>query len=126
MLPACSPALAEDIAEPADLARHTLLHAVGFAVGWPTWLEQAGQPGLESRCPSLTCDSQVMTLALAGQGGGVALTHRRLLEKRDDLVAPLALAVPSDEGFWLVRPARRRPRTEAARLWEWLVGRVSS
>ncbi|WP_069384529.1 LysR substrate-binding domain-containing protein [Halomonas caseinilytica] len=126
MLPACSPALAEDIAEPADLARHTLLHAVGFAVGWPTWLEQAGQPGLESRCPSLTCDSQVMTLALAGQGGGVALTHRRLLEKRDDLVAPLALAVPSDEGFWLVRPARRRPRTEASRLWEWLVERVSA
>ena len=57
----------------------------------------------------MTCDNQVMTLALASQSGGVALMHRRLLEKRDDLVAPLPLEVPSEEQFWLVRPAKRQP-----------------
>ncbi|XKE46253.1 LysR family transcriptional regulator [Halomonas organivorans] len=121
MLPVCAPSLAERIRAPADLADHTLLHAVGFAVGWPTWLEAVGLAGLVSRCASLTCDSQVMTLALAARGGGVALTHRRLIEGRGDLVAPLDLPVASDEGFWLVRPARRAPREEAARLWDWLV-----
>ncbi|APE30293.1 LysR family transcriptional regulator [Halomonas aestuarii] len=125
MLPVCAPSLAEAIRAPADLARQTLLHAVGFAVGWPTWLERAGLAGLESRCAALTCDSQVMTLALAARGGGVALTHRRLAEARDDLVAPLDLAMPTEEGFWLVRPGRREARPEARQLWDWLVARVS-
>ncbi|MDN3524598.1 LysR substrate-binding domain-containing protein [Halomonas sabkhae] len=121
MLPACSPTLARRIQTPEDLAGQVLLHAVGFAVGWPTWLEQAGVPGLEDRCAAMTCDNQVMTLALASQSGGVALMHRRLLEKRDDLVAPLPLEVPSEEQFWLVRPAKRQPHEEAARLWDWLL-----
>ncbi|TFH86070.1 LysR family transcriptional regulator [Billgrantia azerbaijanica] len=120
LLPVCSPALAEWLREPADLAGHTLLHAVGFAVGWPTWLEQAGVAGLDRHCPALTCDNQVMTLTLASRGGGVALTHRRLSESRDDLVAPFALSVPSEEAFWLVRPRRRSDHAEALLLWEWL------
>lgn len=121
MRPACAPSLAERLQTPEDLAGHTLLHAIGFAVGWPTWLEQAGVAGIERQCPALTCDNQVMTLALASQGGGVALTHHRLLESRRDLVAPFDLAVPSMESFWLVRPLRRQPRDEASLLWDWLV-----
>ncbi|RTR07001.1 LysR substrate-binding domain-containing protein [Halomonas nitroreducens] len=120
MLPVCAPSLAATIREPADLAGHTLLHAVGFAVGWPAWLERAGLAYLESRCAALTCDSQVMSLALAAQGGGVALAHRQLLAARQDLVAPLDLAMPTDEAFWLVRPVRRAPRPEAVCLWDWL------
>ncbi|MGQ4879415.1 LysR substrate-binding domain-containing protein [Billgrantia sp. LNSP4103-1] len=123
MLPACTPALAEALHEPGDLAGQTLLHAVGFAVGWPTWLEQAGVAGLDRHCPAITCDNQVMTLALASQGGGVALTHRRLLENRDDLVTPFALEAASEESFWLVRQSRRQRREEAILLWEWLVAR---
>ncbi|MGM0700927.1 MAG: LysR substrate-binding domain-containing protein [Pseudomonadota bacterium] len=120
LLPACAPSLATTLREPADLAGHTLLHAVGFAVGWTTWLEQAGVAGVEQRCPALTCDNQVMTLTLASLGGGVALTHRRLLEGRDDLVAPFSLAVPSDESFWLVRSARHGAHPDVMLLWEWL------
>lgn len=123
MLPVCAPALAERLATPADLAGQTLLHAVGFAVGWPTWLEAVGATGLESRCAALSCDSQVMTLALAARGAGIALTHRRLVEGRDDLAVAFEWPVPSAERFWLVRPVRRRPRPEAARLWAWLVDR---
>ncbi|WP_163559392.1 LysR substrate-binding domain-containing protein [Halomonas sp. NO4] len=120
LLPVCAPALAERLDEPADLAGHTLLHALGFATGWPNWLEQAGVAGLERHCSALNCDNQVMTLALASRGGGVALTHRRLLESRDDLVVPFALAVPSEERFWLVRPLRRSDHPDALLLWEWL------
>ena len=88
LLPVCTPALARELTKPSDLAGHTLLHAVGFGVGWPGWLQAAGIAHLEAECLSLTCDNQVMTLALASQGGGVALTHRRLLDQRQDLVAP--------------------------------------
>ncbi len=121
MLPACSAETAERLIAPQALAGETLIHAVGFAVGWPAWLERAGLPGLDRQCGSLMCDSQVMSLSLAARGGGVALAHGSLLAKRADLVAPFALSVPSDEGFWLVRPARRAPRPEALLLWNWLV-----
>lgn len=120
MLPVCSPEVAVCLHEPADLAGETLLHALGFAVGWSAWLEQAGVAGLDRQCPALTCDNQVTTLSLAARGGGVALTHSSLLTQRDDLVAPFTLAVPSDENFWLVRPLRRKTHQEAVLLWEWL------
>ncbi|MDX1467167.1 MAG: LysR substrate-binding domain-containing protein, partial [Halomonas sp.] len=120
-----APALAERITEPADLAEHTLLHAVGFEVGWPTWLEAVGVPTLASRCAPLTCDTQTMTLSLAALGEGVALTHRRLVENRDDLVAALDWPVDSDEAFWLVRPARAPAWPEAAMLWDWLRERLA-
>jgi LysR family transcriptional regulator, glycine cleavage system transcriptional activator len=120
LLPACLPEVAAGLAEPADLAGHTLVHVLGFAVGWATWLEAAGLAGLERECPALTCDNQVMGLALAARGGGVALTHRRLLASRDDLVAPFASAVESDERFWLARPSRRECGEEAMALWHWL------
>jgi LysR family transcriptional regulator, glycine cleavage system transcriptional activator len=120
LLPVCSPAVAEALATPADLAGHTLLHASGFGVGWPGWLQAAGVAHLEARCRSITCDHQVMTLSLASQGGGIALTHRRLMEQHLDLVAPFELSVSSAERFWLVRPSKRHVSEEVELLWQWL------
>ncbi|MGP9795839.1 LysR substrate-binding domain-containing protein [Halomonas sp. 86] len=121
LLPVCSPALAATLTTPADLRGHTLLHAVGFGVGWSGWLQAAGVGHLETQCRAMTCDNQVMTLALASQGAGVALIHHRLLEQRNDLVTPFpAISVPSDEQFWLVRPSRRQVDDEAALVWAWL------
>ena len=120
LLPVCAPGVAANLASPADLSGNTLLHALGFAVGWATWLEQAGVAALERDCPALTCDNQVMTLALASQGAGVALAHRRLIQQRDDLVAPYALDIASEESFWLVQSSRRDVGEDAARLWHWL------
>ncbi|MDR5886271.1 MULTISPECIES: LysR substrate-binding domain-containing protein [Halomonadaceae] len=121
LLPVCTPAIAATLGAPSDLAGHTLLHAVGFGVGWPGWLQTAGVSHVEAQCHALTCDNQVMTLALASQGGGVALTHRRLLEQRDDLVAPFSVSVPSEERFWLVRPSRRIVSEDAETVWQWLI-----
>lgn len=124
LLPVCSPALAETLTTPDDLGGHTLLHAVGFGVGWSGWLQAAGVAHLEAQCHSLTCDNQVMTLALASQGAGVALIHRRLLGKRNDLVMPFSVGVSSDERFWLVRPSRRQIGEEAASVWQWLISEI--
>lgn len=121
LVPACAPAVAERLRAPADLAGHTLLHALGFGAGWPAWLEAAGVGGLERRCDSLACDNQVMTLALAARGVGVALAHRRLLAERDDLVVPFDPGLPCAERFWLVRPSRREVGDDARRVWRWLL-----
>ncbi len=69
MVPVCAPAVAARLASPEDLSGETLLHAAGFAVGWPAWLERAGIAGIEDDCPTLICDTQVMTLTLAAAGG---------------------------------------------------------
>ncbi|OAZ91594.1 LysR substrate-binding domain-containing protein [Halomonas sp. G11] len=124
LVPVCTPAIAATLGAPSDLAGHTLLHAVGFGVGWPGWLQTAGASHLEAQCHALTCDNQVMTLALASQGGGIALTHRRLLEQRDDLVAPFSISVPSEERFWLVRPSRRIVSEDAETVWQWLINAI--
>lgn len=120
LLPVCTPGLAASLVSPEDMKGHTLLHALGFAVGWTAWLDQAGVPGLEAGCPALTCDNQVMSLALASQGAGVALAHRRLIQQRDDLVMPFAQGIATQESFWLVRSSRREVRDESQQLWEWL------
>ncbi|WP_227368786.1 LysR substrate-binding domain-containing protein [Halomonas sp. M20] len=120
MLPVCSPATAKRLHTPADIAGETLLHAPGFAVGWSAWFEKAGIDGFETRCLALSCDSQIMTLTLAAQGGGVALIHQGLLGERNDLVAPFDHAAPTEESFWLVRPVKREPHSQAVLLWEWL------
>ncbi|WP_106477672.1 LysR substrate-binding domain-containing protein [Phytohalomonas tamaricis] len=122
MTPVCAPEVAKTLHAPADLVGHTLLHAAGFALGWPAWLDVAGVKGLEEQCQRLICDTQVMTLRLAAYGCGVALVHRRLVGERDELVAPFTRTLPTQEGFWLVRPARRELRDVAATVWDWLAG----
>ncbi|MFG6666943.1 LysR substrate-binding domain-containing protein [Halomonas sp. HNIBRBA4712] len=121
LVPVCEPKLAARLTTPADLAGQTLLHAIGFGVGWAGWCQAAGVPDLESRCHALACDNQITTLTLARGGGGVALTHRRLLGMEPGLVPPFDVDVTSDEQFWLVRPKRRRVSDDAARVWQWLV-----
>ncbi|WP_251977745.1 LysR substrate-binding domain-containing protein [Salinicola avicenniae] len=124
LLPVCSAAVARTLQSPRDLAGQTLLHAAGFAAGWPRWLAEAGMAGLERDCPAMICDTHVTTLALASYGGGVALSHRRLLEASRDLVAPFELDMATEEAFWLVRPASRQPRPPAQALWNWLLDTV--
>ncbi|OHV13798.1 LysR substrate-binding domain-containing protein [Kushneria phosphatilytica] len=120
MTPLCTPAIAERLVSPADLGNETLLHAAGFAVGWPAWLAAAGVEEIAHDTRHLWCDTQVMTLRLAAHGCGVALAHRRLMGLAETLVAPFEIECPTEEGFWLTRPARRSPREPARRVWAWL------
>lgn len=126
IFPVCSPALAAGpprLAEPADLARHTLLHAIGFRDGWAEWLQAAGLAGRVNPRRGLEFDTGVMTVELALRGAGVALGRTCFVKELLDLgrlVAPFSLAVPTDEAFYLVAP-RRRPDSDASRAFrEWL------
>lgn len=120
MMPLCAPSLARTLSTPADLAKHTLLHATGFAVGWSTWLEQAGVAHVEEQARAFWSDTQIMTLRMAEQGFGVALAHRHLADWSPALVAPFDLECSTDENFRLMRPARRRMREPARLVWDFL------
>src|SRR5699024_2727566 len=120
MLPLCAPAIAARLSSAADLGEHTLLHVTGFAVGWSAWLALAGAAEVESQARAFWCDTQIMTLRMAEQGCGIALAHRRLVDRGSTLIAPFELQCPTDAEFWLMRPARKRMRESARRVWEFL------
>lgn len=115
------PALARDIASPADLTRHRLIEISAHRTGWMRLLGEAADVDLAetSFCFS---DSTQIALALAAAGHGVALARA---PATDDLVASYGLVrvlpeleVESGESYHLVyrsaaslSPAARRFRT---------------
>ncbi|NNC23055.1 LysR family transcriptional regulator [Salinisphaera sp. USBA-960] len=120
MVPVCAPALAEQLHEPRDLAGHTLLHATGFSVGWPTWFAAVGLESLEDSMNSLWCDTHIMTLRLAARGIGVALIYERFLADVEGLTVPFETRCTTSEEFWLTCTAQRSLRGPARTVWDYL------
>jgi LysR family transcriptional regulator of beta-lactamase len=69
LTPLCTPAIAERLAEPADLARETLLRSYR-ADDWPDWFRSAGAEPPRVRGPVF--DSSWVMIEAAMQGAGVA------------------------------------------------------
>jgi LysR family glycine cleavage system transcriptional activator len=124
-VPVCSRALLErrPLRKPADLRRHTLLHAAALPGVWAEWLEAAGVPGLTPKA-SLTLDHFYLTLQAAVDGLGVAIGPVALVA--DDvadgrLVKPFAgPALPEWRYFAYLR-RQRGDVTAAIRFRDWLV-----
>ena len=130
VFPVCAPALVDrepPLRQPADLARHTLLHddfdtpLTESTVTWAMWLRAAGVDGVDaSRGPSFTESSMVLLAAIDGQG--VALSRGTLAAgdlAAGRLVKPFDLALPSSWAYFLVYPPayRDRPKIAAFRAW---------
>jgi LysR family glycine cleavage system transcriptional activator len=127
--PVCSPALAEEgLSEPADLARHTLIHVAQTPDAWRDWLRAAGVPGLEPR-RAVVYDHVSIALSAAASGQGVALSTPILCDRwlRDGrLGRPFPGSQRSNETYHFVcRPeGLDDPRITALR--DWLVGRLAA
>jgi LysR family transcriptional regulator, glycine cleavage system transcriptional activator len=131
VFPVCSPALAAGrpgLAEPADLAHHTLLHAIGFRDGWMQWLKAAGIADRVDPRRGLEFDTGVMTIELAIRGAGIALGRTCFVEDLlagGRLVAPFSIATPTEEAFFVVVPTPRRETDVARAFREWLLTEAS-
>lgn len=131
MLPVCSPRLTGELGlplrEPADLARHTLLHLAmdgdtgGMPAEWEPWLNAWGLADLRPAARlSFSSYAEAITAAVAGQG--VALGRRPLV---DGLLADGRLVTPFDAGIASARSyrlivdpaARSRPAVQAFAEW---------
>lgn len=127
VFPVCSPELRDGpprLEHPAELARHTLLHAVGFREGWSDWLARAGAAGLVDAAAGLEFDTSAMTIELALRGAGVALGRSCFVGEHlaaGRLVAPFDLAIPTDEAVYLISPAGRPAESAAERFRVWLL-----
>ena len=125
----CSPSLVEGrvpLREPADLARHVLLHDHSHpedmtTLDWTQWLRAAGVSGVDvSR--GLRFNAAGLAIQAAAEGAGVLLARHSLVA--DDLasgrlVEPFSVTLPIAMAYHLVYDERslRTPKVKAFRDW---------
>lgn len=123
LFPVCSPKLLDGpipLREPADLARHTLLHDE-LRQEWDLWMRAAGIEGLDTtRGPSFSLWDLAFQAAIAGQG--VALGRSTLVGeylRSGKLVKPIHISSHSRFGYYLVCLPERalEPKIAALRAW---------
>jgi len=131
LLPVCAPVLLQrdpPLAQPADLAQHALLSSLNRPQDWPAWLEAAGLSGLDIH-RGLKFENAAMAYQAAAEGLGVMMGLLAFV--RDDLasgrlVAPLALRLPTEGGYFMAWRADR-PVPQRVRDFEhWMAEEVAA
>ena len=122
------------LAEPADLAGHTLIEGDNIQASsafrsWRSWLREQGLAQLEpQRELVLNYDYQKVQAAMSGQG--VMLARMPLVAEsfeRGELVEPFGVAgrMPSVYAYWLIEFNNGQPaRPEVALFSAWLVAQA--
>jgi LysR family glycine cleavage system transcriptional activator len=124
LFPVCSPALLRGpipLAQPADLAHHTLLHDE-MRQEWPLWLNAVGVNGVDaSRGPSFSQWDLALRAAVGGQG--VALGQSTLVTQflqSGELVCPFEIRSPSEFGYYFLCMPERLAEPKITAFREWL------
>ncbi len=122
VFPACSPALAKRLKEPADLADVPIIHDAGELLSWNTWLEPNGlDAGILGDGPAFSDGSLCLDAAIAGQG--VFLAWETLAAdalRMGRVVAPFPGRYPTGHAYWFIT-SRRLPKSRSVRAFEtWL------
>ena len=125
VFPVCSPALAQTLRAPADLANHTLLQVSGVTAGdWSAWLRAAGQPLQLAEGPRMTFDLAMMAVQAAVDGQGVCIGRSTYVEddlRAGRLVAPFGLRLKDELGFYLVTPDETAESKKIVAFRAWLL-----
>jgi LysR family glycine cleavage system transcriptional activator len=125
--PVLSPALAEGIATPRDLARLPVLHQHDRSE-WTAWLECAGAPGLRFAAETIILDSNIVTqAAIAGQGVALGIfpfVTDELTAGR--LVRPFAIDLLPTRSYHMVTRPGARQRPEIAAVCTWLLAEAAT
>jgi LysR family glycine cleavage system transcriptional activator len=131
LLPVCSPTLLDGVhplRRPADLAQHTLLHALDGIDDWRLWLRAAGVPEIDpTRGPKF--DSIPLVLQAAVNGAGVGIGRRQLLEAEiaaGRLIAPFDLELPDAYAYYFIAPEATADQPKLTAFRDWLLAEVAS
>ncbi len=122
LFPVCSPALAEKLRRPQDLAKVALLRVTSGPQDWPIWLKAADIRNLTPRGPRFDYDAFALQAALDGLG--VAMAHRPYVA--DDLaagrlVAPFKQVAARGEGWYFAHRAGMADHAALSLFRSWLL-----
>jgi LysR family transcriptional regulator, regulator of gene expression of beta-lactamase len=123
--PMCAPALAAQLAQPADLARMVLLRSYR-GQDWLNWLKMAGVEHISLTGPIF--DSSFLMAEAAARGHGVAMLPTAFFEEAlsgGRLVQPFALEL-AREAYWLVTPADRPESAALVAFADWMAGELAA
>jgi DNA-binding transcriptional LysR family regulator len=127
--PVCSPhyrATHASIADPADLARHRLIHVhdnVFRHVVWADWFKAMNLPASEMST-GFEFNDYALSIRAALAGEGVALGWDYLvgdLLAQGDLVAPIPQPLSTGQAHWLITPRAAALTPAMARVRDWLI-----
>jgi LysR family transcriptional regulator, glycine cleavage system transcriptional activator len=131
LAPVCAPALlggADALREPADLARHTLLHPHADRMDWRKWLRAAGVPEKIGEGGQVF-ETLEMVIAAALGGLGVGMTDLHLAQDElssGALVAPFDLVVSEETGYFLSAKRGRFEEPNVAAFRDWLLAEAAA
>jgi LysR family transcriptional regulator, glycine cleavage system transcriptional activator len=130
LVPVCSPSVATQVREPADLRDQVLLHSIARADDWSYWLASAGVDDRVDARGGMTYESSAMAYTAAVEGQGFAIAQRFLVEAEladGKLVQPFPQALDmGDFTYYLVTPAGRRESVSMRTFREWLLAQFDS
>ena len=131
LLPVASPTLRQrtgaPLNQPADLARHVLIHLDDPAgimpwLNWPAWLTSNGQPNLKpAGSLRFSLYDQVIQATLGGQGvalGRIPLISELLRDGR--LIAPFPKRYDSPRSYFVITAPHASDRLDVAAFVAWL------
>jgi LysR family glycine cleavage system transcriptional activator len=126
--PLCSPAMAEklNLKSPCDLLDAP---RIGMEKEWAAWFAAAGLDDGARPATRLTADYQVLEVAAALGGQGVALASPILFAREIEmglLVRPFEEMVAFHTGYYLVWPEGRRRSPKIKRFRDWLMAQAET
>ena len=123
--PMCIPMLAQQLREPADLARQTLLRSYRTQE-WEGWFAGLAQAAPLAR--GAMFDSSLTLAEAAAQGAGVALLPARMFEhmlQQGRLVRPFAHEVDTG-AYWLTYLKSRQASSALQTFRQWLMTQLQT
>ena len=123
LTPMCTPALAQRLRQPADLAGQTLLRSYRLQE-WESWFATLDQNAPLAR--GAMFDSSLTLAEAAAQGAGVALLPARMFQhllQQGRLVRPFEQEVDTG-AYWLTHLRSRAPSAALKTFRQWLLAQL--
>ncbi|WP_338500398.1 LysR family transcriptional regulator [Delftia tsuruhatensis] len=123
LAPMCTPALAQRLRQPADLAGQTLLRSYRLQE-WESWFATLDQSAPLAR--GAMFDSSLTLAEAAAQGAGVALLPARMFQhllQQGRLVRPFEQEVDTG-AYWLTHLRSRAPSAALKTFRQWLLAQL--
>jgi LysR family transcriptional regulator, glycine cleavage system transcriptional activator len=129
-LPVLSPQLMREcpLRAPADLERHTLLHAATLPQAWPRWLAAANVPDLKPAHDQVF-EHFYFAIQAALEGLGVVMGPLALISdelRAGRLLAPIREPATRTRGYFVYAPEANSEASAVAALRKWLASAGSS